>query len=925
MHAGGCLSLYCFCRVLTSPRISLSLCCVHNQRSSSGVANFVVWASHPSLCLSLHMTGRESPERRLPPQRFRPQSSLHDGSTRSLTQRDDVYLSKAAAAASRQEQVPPMMGAAAPVISDDDDDIVTEAEESVAVATAQRTWISLCVGGAEFDTTLATLMGFDSPAAVADWGTTMLPPRAHCRAAERCQHSTHLAAAARNRFFGYLRIVTSSPELAQRHKTDAVSVDDDTTPAVQAAVEEEVVFIDRDPDSFRYVLSFLRGYPLWVPPHMVDFVADDASYYGVTGLLYSLGIATDSDVGAAQTFVAGPGVSDDGTMATSMSMVAIAGPLAHPAGCASLLGTSPWANIGEVERHPSSSSAPTRPATSHSITFRIDKCEMVALGLVAGVTTSTNCHPTSEAAPRDNGVSQVTLFSGTPDSVCYLMTGQLHVRMQSPTVHDETIERYGNGDFVTFTVNYASNKIHIRKHGAIPISLSFPTPLPPLRFAVYLQGVGSVVIVDTLPPHCLDEGPGNGDEYTDPTPPPDPSLPSHLPDAANLPTGWDPMPHAPGESRIHMASAQRSSFSVRQRNIVPAWGPLHAGEGNPSTQGRQEPLGDAPVIIVTREQVPEMRTTQPGGGLFFAPASLLVHQEDDEVTLEAYARRRSGAVPRGSSGADELRPTYFAPSARELPPLRAGPPPEALPAPLPADDVVELLVRTRDSLERLMAMGRAPPPAAAPSATTTRAAAPLRPTASSSLVSTVPSMPEAWSWRPEPAAERVPNLTRDEPTAMAADRVGSVSRRRRQRSSVDAVVHRRRFQFTDGSVQPPAGADVSVSVETTHRFHVSPASTSPGPARPATRRPVAASVAVDEPSTSRLGAATSLRHLSAVQGDAGRGGGHGASPSPMHSTTSTPAERPESRAGVGSASYAAPSLLRWRRPHRREPSSSDTY
>lgn len=55
------------------------------------------------------------------------------------------------------------------------------------------------------------------------------------------------------------------------------------------------VFLDRDPRSFRHVLNFLRGYPVWVRPADVVLLASDVAYYGPEGMKAALGVGTPAE------------------------------------------------------------------------------------------------------------------------------------------------------------------------------------------------------------------------------------------------------------------------------------------------------------------------------------------------------------------------------------------------------------------------------------------------------------------------------------------------------------------------------------------------------------------------------------------------------------------------------------------------------
>jgi hypothetical protein len=272
------------------------------------------------------------------------------------------------------------------------------------------TWIHLNVGGVVYRTTAATLVG-DRPSRLRD--------------------------AVRSNFAG-------------------IPVDEHGRP-----------FFDRDGRNFRHIINYLRGYSLVVQPQDVAHVTEDAKFFGLEELVEEIGIETPE----RWVFLPGPGISPDGSVLSSSTLVAHSGEGPLPPG-------------------------------NHSITFKLDSCEIVGLGVVTG-----------DAAAR-----QDCSFSGRAHSLCYNSTGEI-VR----NFHDaegetnKTVQRFNKGDTVTMkvgvagaegstaawiTIERASDMVYQTVIERVVSAAGDGGPIP-LRFAVSVRGESVVSIVAT----SSDDGP----------------------------------------------------------------------------------------------------------------------------------------------------------------------------------------------------------------------------------------------------------------------------------------------------------------------------------------------------------------------------------------------------------------------------------
>ena len=83
-----------------------------------------------------------------------------------------------------------------------------------------------------------------------------------------------------------------------------------------------VPFYDRDGETFRHVMCYLRGYPLRLRPTDVALLAEEANFFGIHGLRVLTGALPSED---SSTFVPGAGVRSDGRAAQSSKLTALVG------------------------------------------------------------------------------------------------------------------------------------------------------------------------------------------------------------------------------------------------------------------------------------------------------------------------------------------------------------------------------------------------------------------------------------------------------------------------------------------------------------------------------------------------------------------------------------------------------------------------
>ncbi|CBH17804.1 hypothetical protein, conserved [Trypanosoma brucei gambiense DAL972] len=202
-------------------------------------------------------------------------------------------------------------------------------------------------------------------------------------------------------------------------------------------------FIDRDPENFRQIISYLRGYELPTATEKIVFLAEDAEYYHIDRLLALI------NPPAEWRFVSGPGVSSSRKEFSTENILATCG-------------NEPLPQVGKSV-----------------FLLRIDKCELVSIGLVG-----------TESPDHDEPLERQT------NAIAYRSTGELIRSLNSSSTFFS-----GNGYKGRDTVMV---QVLFKPEGAAQIEFfcndvkthetEWLSPVPPLRFAVSLHGVSAVVI-----------------------------------------------------------------------------------------------------------------------------------------------------------------------------------------------------------------------------------------------------------------------------------------------------------------------------------------------------------------------------------------------------------------------------------------------
>ncbi|CCW68736.1 unnamed protein product [Phytomonas sp. Hart1] len=108
-------------------------------------------------------------------------------------------------------------------------------------------------------------------------------------------------------------------------------------------------FLDRDANNLRHILNYMRGYGLPAKADDVVMLAEDAVFFDIPALKEEIGLNSTP----SWHFSPGPGVDDDGTHFSTADILGLCG---------------------------------MRPLTlrhTHTLGFRVDKCELISIGLIA--------------------------------------------------------------------------------------------------------------------------------------------------------------------------------------------------------------------------------------------------------------------------------------------------------------------------------------------------------------------------------------------------------------------------------------------------------------------------------------------------------------------------------------------------------------
>lgn len=205
-----------------------------------------------------------------------------------------------------------------------------------------------------------------------------------------------------------------------------------------------IPFVDRDGRNFRHILNFLRGYSVQLPSEEVEWVAEDAKYFGLHCMLDKIGVSSPEE----WRFAPHAGMTD-GTTLTSSIVNAIA----------------------------------TVPKTSgrYSVVVRIDRCETIGVGVTATL---------PPAQP----------LMGSPFSACYLHTGDIGVNPYSTLGVDTAAvaPRFEDGDSVGCSITVAPDGglVEFFRQGTKVFTTEFSAGQA-LYFVVTLRGASAATLVHT--------------------------------------------------------------------------------------------------------------------------------------------------------------------------------------------------------------------------------------------------------------------------------------------------------------------------------------------------------------------------------------------------------------------------------------------
>lgn len=167
--------------------------------------------------------------------------------------------------------------------------------------------------------------------------------------------------------------------------------------------ENNVIFIDRDPECFKHIVDYLRGYryfPL-LKEEIVRKLKVDAVYYQLPGLLSSMG---ETEQEPTLQFAPGPGVNPERNRLRVVYGVAAIGDVFLVTG-------------------------------RHRITFEVKVAEYVGFGMVS-----------------DSCVSTDQEFHKTPECCVYYMSGVFYTNYPYHR-KEENLEKIEHGDFITIKVD----------------------------------------------------------------------------------------------------------------------------------------------------------------------------------------------------------------------------------------------------------------------------------------------------------------------------------------------------------------------------------------------------------------------------------------------------------------------------------------
>ncbi|KPA85476.1 hypothetical protein ABB37_01768 [Leptomonas pyrrhocoris] len=204
-------------------------------------------------------------------------------------------------------------------------------------------------------------------------------------------------------------------------------------------------FIDRDPYIFAHIVNYLRGYGLPSKTDDLVVVAEDAELYQLEALKREIGLNPPS----MWRFTPGPGVREDGVEFSTSDILDICG------------------------------TEPLSTSLVHTITFRMDKCELISVGMVAFKDVQLDMQ-----------------IRRQKNSVCYCNTGEFVRYWSTDALYDQGV-LYKSQDEITVRVEFAQPGVPLEPSAGTQLERALPPPLQPaLRLAAPLPS--SVATVNSL-------------------------------------------------------------------------------------------------------------------------------------------------------------------------------------------------------------------------------------------------------------------------------------------------------------------------------------------------------------------------------------------------------------------------------------------
>ncbi|CAD2218997.1 hypothetical protein AGDE_12820 [Angomonas deanei] len=227
-------------------------------------------------------------------------------------------------------------------------------------------------------------------------------------------------------------------------------------------------FIDRDPNNFKHILNYFRGYGIPSDATALVCMAEDAEYFGIDELLRAIGAFSPP----MWKFNLGPGVKDNQLVCCTSAILNLCG------------------------------TVPLSTKQSHSIGFRIVRCDVVNIGVVGveAVKYDERLESQQYSVAYDNSGNITCSFGEERTFVSansFKKEDQLTIEVSfSPSSTPEEGTE-GNARKVNKEEKGISAFIVFQKVGGdFPkTTVEWPNP-PPLQFAVSLCDSSAVAIVE---------------------------------------------------------------------------------------------------------------------------------------------------------------------------------------------------------------------------------------------------------------------------------------------------------------------------------------------------------------------------------------------------------------------------------------------